>query len=232
VLGYRRFRFASYALAAGAEYQGADFTFSPPSFHTLTVKPAISIIGTGKRIGKTAVSGYVARELSEVFRQKGKKDGIVVIAMGRGGPPDPEVIAGSESRIGAAELLAYSRQGKHAASDYFEDAALSEVTTVGCRRCGGGLAGAPFVSNVVEGAEVAETLPADLLIFEGSGAALPPSGSIGRSASRAPTSLATIIFSAIWARTGCYLRSRDPDHVRGATGQSRNGRGHRRGHQA
>jgi len=32
----------------------------------------------------------------------------------------------------------------------------------------------PFVSNVIEGAEVAETLPADLLIFEGSGAALPP----------------------------------------------------------
>lgn len=175
VLGYKeRFRFASYALAAGAEYQGADFTFSPPSFHNLSVKPAISIIGTGKRIGKTAVSGYVARELSEAFRQTGRKDGIVVIAMGRGGPPDPEVIAGSESRIGAAELLAYSRQGKHAASDYFEDAALSEVTTVGCRRCGGGLAGAPFVSNVVEGAMVAETLPASLLIFEGSGAALPP----------------------------------------------------------
>jgi len=175
VLGYtERFRFASFALAAGAEYQGADFILSPPSFHTLSAKPAISIIGTGKRIGKTAVSGFVARELSEAFRQMGKKDGIVVIAMGRGGPREPEVIAGSDSRIGAAELLAYSRQGKHAASDYFEDAALSEVTTVGCRRCGGGLAGAPFVSNVVQGAIVAETLPADLLIFEGSGAALPP----------------------------------------------------------
>lgn len=175
VLGYReRFRFASHALAAGAEYQGADFKLSPPAFHKLSTKPSISIIGTGKRIGKTAISGYVSRELSEAFAGTGRKDGVVVIAMGRGGPPEPEVITGSERHIGAAELLAYSRQGKHAASDYFEDAALSSVTTVGCRRCGGGLAGAPFVSNVVEGAAVAETLPADLLIFEGSGAALPP----------------------------------------------------------
>ncbi len=175
VLGYvERFRFASHALAAGADYQGADFTLSPPSFHKLSEKPAISVIGTGKRIGKTAISGYVAREISEVFERTGKKDGVVVIAMGRGGPPDPEVIAGNERSIGAAELLSYSRQGKHAASDYFEDAALSAVTTVGCRRCGGGLAGAPFVSNVVAGAAVAEKLPADLLIFEGSGASLPP----------------------------------------------------------
>jgi len=175
VLGYReRFRFASFALAAGAEYQGADFILSPPSFHKLSAKPSISIIGTGKRIGKTAISGFVSREISEAFNRTGKKDGVVIIAMGRGGPPDPEVIAGSESRIGAADLLAYSRQGKHAASDYFEDAVLSSVTTVGCRRCGGGLAGAPFISNVVEGAAVAEKLPADLLIFEGSGSALPP----------------------------------------------------------
>lgn len=175
VLGYKeRFRFASFALAAGAEYQGADFILSPPSFHKLSAKPSISIIGTGKRIGKTAISGFVSREISEAFNRTGRKDGVVIIAMGRGGPPDPEVIAGSESRIGAAELLAYSRQGKHAASDYFEDAVLSSVTTVGCRRCGGGLAGAPFVSNVVEGAAVAEKLPADLLIFEGSGSALPP----------------------------------------------------------
>lgn len=175
VLGYReRFRFASFALAAGAEYQGADFILSPPSFHKLSAKPAISIIGTGKRIGKTAISGFVSREISEAFDRMGKQDGVVVIAMGRGGPPDPEVITGREKSIGAAELLAYSRQGKHAASDYFEDAVLSAVTTVGCRRCGGGLAGMPFVSNVVEGAAVAEKLPADLLIFEGSGAALPP----------------------------------------------------------
>lgn len=175
VLGYReRFQFASRALAAGAEYRGADFTLTPPNFHELSHKPSISIIGTGKRIGKTAISGYVSREITRALSGRDQSDGVVVIAMGRGGPPDPEVITGSERRVGVEELLSISRQGKHAASDYLEDAALSWVTTVGCRRCGGGLAGMPYVSNVVEGAKIAESLPADLLIFEGSGAALPP----------------------------------------------------------
>ncbi len=175
VLGYvERFHYASQALAAGAEYQGADFILSPPSFHELAGKPSLSIIGTGKRIGKTAVSGFIAREITASLASSGRDDGVVVVAMGRGGPPDPEVIPGRDESIGVEELLAISRQGKHAASDYLEDAALSSVTTVGCRRCGGGLAGQPFISNVVEGAKIAEELPADLLIFEGSGAALPP----------------------------------------------------------
>lgn len=175
VLGYaERFRFASRVLAAGAEYHGADFSLLPPPFHQLSGKPSLAIIGTGKRIGKTAVSGYIAREITRSLKESGHRDGVVVVAMGRGGPPDPEVIPGKERHIGVAELLAYSREGKHAASDYLEDAALSEVTTVGCRRCGGGLAGAPYISNVVEGARIAEKLPADLLIFEGSGSTLPP----------------------------------------------------------
>lgn len=175
VLGYvERFRFASYSLAAGAEYQGADFTLLPPTLHKLSVKPSISIIGTGKRIGKTAISGYLAREISDSLAGQGYGEGIVIVAMGRGGPTEPEVIPGREQRIGVRELLEISRQGRHAASDYLEDAALSWVTTIGCRRCGGGLAGMPFVSNVVEGARIAETLACDLVLFEGSGAALPP----------------------------------------------------------
>jgi cyclic 2,3-diphosphoglycerate synthetase len=175
VLGYvERFRYASLVLNAGAEYHGADFILRPPTFHKLTRKPSLSIIGTGKRIGKTAVSGYVSRVITESFAADGRDEDIVIIAMGRGGPPEPEVIPGNEERIGVDELLAFSRQGKHAASDYFEDAVLSSVTTVGCRRCGGGLAGMPYTSNVVAGAEVAENLKAGLLIFEGSGAALPP----------------------------------------------------------
>ena len=175
VLGYvERFRYASIALDKGAEYHGADFTLQPPDFHQLTRKPSLSIIGTGKRIGKTAVSGFVSRVITDAFSREGRDNDIVIIAMGRGGPAEPEVIPGRERSIGVAELLSFSRQGKHAASDYFEDAALSSVTTVGCRRCGGGLAGMPYVSNVVAGAETAESLKAGLLVFEGSGAALPP----------------------------------------------------------
>ena len=66
------------------------------------------------------------------------------------------------------------REGTHAASDYLEDAALARVVTVGARRCGGGLAGAPFVSNVASAARLAASLEPDLVIFEGSGAAIPP----------------------------------------------------------
>ena len=48
------------------------------------------------------------------------------------------------------------------------------MTTVGCRRCGGGLAGQPFVSNVLEGAEIANDLDTGVTVFDGSGAAMPP----------------------------------------------------------
>src|ERR687894_2002995 len=94
--------------------------------------------------------------------------------MGRGGPPRPEVIEGHEMEVGSAYLLKALERGSHAASDYYETAALSRVTTVGSRRCGGGLAGQPFVSNVVEGARIANGLDTRVTVFDGSGAAVPP----------------------------------------------------------
>jgi len=39
---------------------------------------------------------------------------------------------------------------------------------------GGGMAGAPFASNVLEGARVAAALEPDVVLFDGSGAAIPP----------------------------------------------------------
>src|SRR3712207_2386452 len=94
--------------------------------------------------------------------------------MGRGGPPHPEVIEGHEMEVGSAYLLEALQRGSHAASDYYETAALSRVTTVGCRRCSGGLAGEPFVWNVLEGARIANSLDTGVTIFDGSGAAVPP----------------------------------------------------------
>ena len=64
--------------------------------------------------------------------------------------------------------------GRHAASDYLETAALAGVETVGCRRCGGGLAGSVSISNVHQGAKLAVELAPDLVLFDGSGAAIPP----------------------------------------------------------
>src|SRR5918994_5860954 len=169
VIGYReRMKIASLALYAGARYLGSDFELKPPDLRPVSTKPSLAVIGTGKRVGKTAISGYLARLLSREGFDPG------VVSMGRGGPPEPEVIEGHKMEVGSAYLLEALGRGSHAASDYYETAALSRVTTVGCRRCGGGLAGEPFVSNVVEGAEIANTLDTAVTVSVGSGAAIPP----------------------------------------------------------
>jgi cyclic 2,3-diphosphoglycerate synthetase len=165
VLGPKqRFALASRALAAGVAYVGADFRFDPPVFEPFEL-PSLAVIGTGKRVGKTAVTGHIAQLLAG-----GDRD-VVVVAMGRGGPAEPEVI---EATPTLDDLLALSRAGRHAASDHLETAALAGVPTVGCRRCGGGLAGATFSSTVAEGARLAAALEPDLVVFDGSGAAMPP----------------------------------------------------------
>ena len=164
VLGPReRLLWASRALALGLPYVGADFRFDPPPLHPVAT-PSLAVIGLGKRIGKTAVAGHVARLLARDRR-------VVVVAMGRGGPAEPELV---ESPPTLDDLLELSRSGRHAASDHLEAAALAGVPAVGCRRAGGGLAGAPFDSNVLEGARLAAQLEPELLVFDGSGAALPP----------------------------------------------------------
>jgi cyclic 2,3-diphosphoglycerate synthetase len=175
VLGYeQRFRLISETLARNVGYSGSDFHFSPARYERLCTSPSLSIIGTGKRVGKTAISGYMARVLGGVEAGQGESPGIVIVAMGRGGPSVPEVIDGASGLLTMADLLKWSRLGRHAASDHFEDAMLSRVKTIGCRRCGGGLAGRPFTSNVAAGIELANSLEPGLVILEGSGAAIPP----------------------------------------------------------
>jgi cyclic 2,3-diphosphoglycerate synthase len=169
VIGYReRMRIASLVLHAGARYIGADFELRPPSLEKVSTKPALAVTGTGKRVGKTAVAGYLAR----LLEAEGFAPGVV--SMGRGGPPEPEIIQGGRMEVGGNFLLEALERGAHAASDYYETAALSRVVTVGCRRCGGGLAGEPFVSNVLEGAKLANGLETGITVFDGSGAVVPP----------------------------------------------------------
>jgi cyclic 2,3-diphosphoglycerate synthetase len=164
VLGPReRLHLASRVLAAGLPYVGADFRFDPPAFEPFEL-PSLAVIGTGKRVGKTAVTGHLARLLAAERE-------VVVVSMGRGGPPEPELVDVPPT---VENLLALSRAGRHAASDHLETAALTGVPTVGCRRCGGGLAGATFVSNVLEGARLAAACAPDVVVFDGSGAAIPP----------------------------------------------------------
>jgi len=158
-----RFRLASRALALGLPYVGADFRLDPPVFAPVDV-PTIAVAGTGKRVGKTAVTGKLARLAAET------RD-VVVVSMGRGGPPEPELV---ESPPTVDELGARSRAGAHAASDYLETAVVAGVPTIGCRRCGGGLAGETWISNALDGVALAAARRPDLVICDGSGAALPP----------------------------------------------------------
>ena len=158
-----RFLLASRALAAGLRYEGADFVFEPPQYAPFPL-PSLAVIGTGKRVGKTAVTGHVTRLLA-------RDRDVVVVAMGRGGPPQPVV---AEVQPTLESLLELSRSGQHAASDYLETAALTGAVTIGCRRAGGGLAGAVTSSNVLEGAALAAEREPDVVVFDGSGAAIPP----------------------------------------------------------
>lgn len=161
-----RFELASVALGLNLPYEGPDFRFEPPTFSPFPFSGrTLALIGTGKRTGKTAVGVHWAT----LLRDHGADP--VVVAMGRGGPDEPTA---ADPETALPELLAISRSGRHAASDYLEHATLAGVRAVGCRRVGGGLAGACGQSNVLDGARLAASFHPGTILFEGSGSALPP----------------------------------------------------------
>jgi len=167
VLGYReRMELAGVTLARGLPYIGADFRLDPPIGGPPFPVPTLAVIGTGKRTGKTAISGALAR----LAARRGLDP--IIVAMGRGGPAEPQVA--DAGTVDLQRLLRLVRSGEHAASDYLEGALTTGVTTIGARRAGGGLAGAPYATNVREAAELAVEHGAGLLILEGSGSAVPP----------------------------------------------------------
>ena len=159
-----RMELAAHALHLGLAYEAPGMRLDPPGYAPLDFAgPVLAVIGTGKRTGKTAVAGHWAGLLRD--REP------VIVCMGRGGPPEPQV---AEPGTGLEELRALAAEGRHAASDYLEDAVLAGVRTVGCRRVGGGPAGEPEESNVVEGAALAASLGPGAIILEGSGSCVPP----------------------------------------------------------
>ncbi|MBX5469619.1 MAG: 2,3-diphosphoglycerate synthetase [Thermoleophilaceae bacterium] len=161
-----KLRLAAHALSLGLVFESPGLVLRPPRYERVAFEgPKLAVIGTGKRTGKTAVACHWAA----LLRERGARPAIV--SMGRGGPAEPRL-----ARAGASleDLLAVAASGDHAASDYLEDAAVAGVPAVGCRRVGGGLAGEAFASNVLEGARLAASLDPGTLIFEGSGATVPP----------------------------------------------------------
>jgi cyclic 2,3-diphosphoglycerate synthetase len=160
-----KLRLAALALHLGLRFESPGLRLEPPVYAPVAFHgPRLAVIGTGKRTGKTAVAGHWAGLVRELDP--------VIVCMGRGGPAEPTVAAAD---TGLEELLAVDEGGAHGASDYLEDAVIAGVRTVGCRRVGGGLTGAPWESNVPAGAALAASLPgAGALIFEGSGSCIPP----------------------------------------------------------
>lgn len=163
----RRLRLAAVVLAAGLDYRAPGVTWSPPELTVLTRRPTVAMVATGKRTGKTAMSGALVRHAAARGRRP------VVVAMGRGGPPEPVVLEAGRD-LSPAALLAVVAEGDHAASDFYEDAVTTGATTVGCFRVGDGPAGQVGYNNVRRGISMAEEQPGDLTVLEGSGAALPP----------------------------------------------------------
>lgn len=167
VTGEVKLRLAEIAGAAGLSYSGPDMRAEPERHARVDFGgPQISVTGTGKRTGKTAVCCHLARLVDAAGGAP------AVVSMGRGGPPEPLV---ELPPVTLEKLLALSREGVHAASDYLEDAVLAGVPTVGCRRVGGGPAGSAWSTNFAEGARLAARLAGvRTLLYEGSGAVIPP----------------------------------------------------------
>lgn len=161
-----RLRLAALALHLGLRYVAPGMRLEPPRYRPVPFDgPKLAVIGTGKRTGKTAIAGHWAG----LLREQGADP--VIVCMGRGGPAEPR-LAAAETDL--QDLLAIAEAGGHAASDYLEDAVLAGVRTVGCRRVGGGPAGEPAESNVPAGAALAASLDPGVIVFEGSGACIPP----------------------------------------------------------
>ncbi len=164
----RRLRLAAIALAAGVPYDSPGVRYTPPDLPWLTTRPTVAVVATGKRTGKTAMSGALVRHA----QRRGRTP--VVVAMGRGGPPEPIVIPAGES-LDPQRLLEVVEAGGHAASDFYEDAVTTGAASIGCYRVGDGPAGEVALSNVAAGVAQAEEQPgSDLTVLEGSGSALPP----------------------------------------------------------
>ena len=141
--------------------------------------PTLAVIGTGKRTGKTAISGEVAR----LAARRGLDPG------GRGdGAGRPRRAPGRRGRLGRPRRLVRARSapGEHAASDYLEDALTTGVTTIGARRAGGGLAGAAVRDErAARRRRWPPTRDPGLLVLEGSGVGR-AAGALGCGGPRGP----------------------------------------------
>ena len=104
------------------------------------------LIGTGKRVGKTAVSatphGCCTRPATRWWSWR----------WAAAARPSRSWYRPGSVQSAWTSCWRARGPGMHAASDFLEDAVLAGVPAVGARRCGGGLAGGTYLSNAVEAA--------------------------------------------------------------------------------
>ena len=164
VLGPReRMLWASRSLALGLPYVGADFRFDPPPLHPVDAAVARGDRHSASGSGRPPSRAHVARVFSRDRR-------VVVVAMGRGGPAEPELL---ETPPTLDDLLSLSRSGRHAASDHLEAAALAGVPR---SAAGGPAAGSRALRSVerARGRVARGAARPRVVVFDGSGAAVPP----------------------------------------------------------
>ena len=93
------------ALDLGLEYRAPGIRLTPPPAERIdTDVPVLAVIGTGKRTGKTALGTHLAALLRDAGRAP------VVVSMGRGGPPQPELVR-ADALPGVADLIEIVRGG-------------------------------------------------------------------------------------------------------------------------
>jgi len=164
-----RIKLAGITINTGAIYLGSDFLFLPPEYKKIPdYRSSISIYGIGKRVGKTSLTCQVVNLLNGLQMKP------VVITMSRKGPHYARIVNPEQDVIDFLYLVKRDMDGEHATADYLEISAITGAVTIGCSRIGGGFAGVPFTSLVVDGALMATDINGDYLIFEGSGDTIPP----------------------------------------------------------
>lgn len=163
-----RLTLAGYALAAGVPYSGGGIDLTPPHRPRLTRRPTAAVIGTGKRTGKTSVSIALARH----WKEEGRRP--CIVTMGRGGPDRPLVLSGEAGETPESVLDRLMEAGMHATSDYVEGSLFAGVDTVGTRRIGAGPAGVTVHDDFAAGVAAADALDPGVVLYEGSGTAIPP----------------------------------------------------------
>ena len=163
-------------------------TWAPTSASTCPSRAVPAAVDRDHRHGKAGRQDVEITAHAATLYARDRR--VVVLAMGRGGPPEPEVATVAPD---LDALLALSRAGRHAALITFETAALAGVETIGCRRCA---ASPPALSpsrTCTREPGWRSTSRLDLVVLDGSGAAIPP----------VATGRRVLVVNCAWIPTSC-----------------------------